>query len=126
VLAVGRDRLELQPVRQTDLAVQRNAPRADLLLWIVQSALAVEHAVRCCDGGVARSDRAQVRDQAMPAARVAVVPGLIGRHPEENAVGWFEFDRSARRPNVLVVILRARREIVAKPLAGEPGDRRAD
>ena len=55
----------------------------------------------------------------MAAARFAFVAGIVAGDAEKGVVAGHDFDRSAARPHVLVIILAPRRQIGAKAAAAE-------
>ena len=121
VLAPGADRAERQRVGQFGGDIHRQTVGFDFLLRIVQAAAAVEDIVEH------RRVGAQRRDQAVAAARRALVLGIVARNADQDGLAVAaKFDGAATGPDILVIIFQAGGEIVAEAAARQPRDRTAD
>jgi len=109
--------------------MQRDSARLDSLDRIVEIALRIENVAEHREiAGASEITRgcAEIREQAVPALRVAIVPDIIAGQAEEDAVRWDELNTPARSDNILVVVPQPVGEILAKAAAADPRRGNAD
>src|SRR5206468_311116 len=78
------------------------------------------------EGAVAGGNGALVRNEAVSAAGIAVVPGIIAAQTEEDIGRRLNLDRSAGRPDGLVVVGQAISQVLAEACVAKTRDGRAN
>ena len=120
ILAPTGDRTDRQCVRQVHGEIGRDAVGFHVLLRIGEAAAGIVNVVQH------RRARAEAWNEAMAAALVALVPGVVAGDADRPRLSVIaRLDGAARGPDVLVVILLARGEVLAEAAARKPRHRTA-
>ena len=121
VLAPSRDRPEGECITQFDFGVHRQTERFHILDGIVKpTASVVNIAQHRCPGY-------QTRDQAMAAARITFILGVVTLDAQESGfIVATDFEAQTPSPNVLVVVFEASGEIFSESTAGQARHRSTD
>src|SRR5690606_52160 len=105
VLAPRADRAQRERIAELGGDVHRETIGFDVLRRVVEPAATVEYVVEH------RLVGREAGDQAVAAARIALVLRIIARDADQHRLAIAaELDGAARRPDVLVVIFEARGE----------------
>src|SRR5918993_1758818 len=100
--------------------MEREAPTLHLLSRVEQASAGIEHVA---ENG---SSTCEARDQAMPAAGIAVVISIVTRKAEEDVFRGLQLDRAPASDDAFVVVFLARSEILAEAVTCQPRNGRTD